>query len=115
MHVIQLVEGGATLRISFIFMVSVVFLVFAEPPVFCSVTYIQDENGTIDIGNYSDTWVGDWNGDGLKDLIVGAYSYNTPDWGKMRVYENKGTNETPVFSSFYYMQADGVDIVASSG
>ena len=87
----------------------------AQPVVFGSVSYISAENGTIDIGNYSDNWVGDWNGDGAKDLIVGACSYNTPDYGRMRVYENQGTNESPVFTTFYYMQADGADIVCSSG
>jgi len=90
-------------------------LVLAQAPVFSTVNYIQDSSGNIDVGNYSDTWVGDWNGDGLKDLIVGAYSYNTADYGRMRVYENQGTNAVPVFTTFYYMQADGADIICNSG
>jgi hypothetical protein len=103
------------LRTCLILLLSSTVLLFAEPPVFSTVTLLQDENGTIDIGNYSDPWAGDWNGDGMKDLIVGAFSYNTADYGRMRVYENKGTHADPVFTSFYYMQADGSDIIASAG
>ena len=52
--------------------------------------------------------VTDWNGDGLKDLIVGQYGE-----GKLSYYENKGSNESPVFNGFSYMQADGIDISVS--
>ncbi|MCK5117236.1 MAG: hypothetical protein KAR44_11595 [Candidatus Aegiribacteria sp.] len=52
----------------------------------------------------------DWNGDGLKDLILGQYSS-----GKLRYYENNDTNDSPMFGNYTFMQADGVDISLSSG
>ena len=54
--------------------------------------------------------VTDWNSDGLKDLIVGQYS-----GGKLRYYQNDDSNDSPMFSDFAYMQADGSDITLSSG
>ncbi len=54
--------------------------------------------------------VTDWNGDGLKDLMVGQYTS-----GKIRYYVNSGSNEAPVFTTFSYLQADGSDISVSSG
>jgi len=52
--------------------------------------------------------VTDWDGDGLKDLIIGQYS-----GGKMRLYINEGSNPAPVFGTFTYLQADGTDISLS--
>ncbi len=54
--------------------------------------------------------VHDWNGDGLKDLIVGQFSF-----GKIRFYPNEGTITDPVFTGYTFMQADGSDISLSSG
>ena len=52
----------------------------------------------------------DWDGDMLKDLLVGQYS-----GGKIRFYKNSGSNIAPVFTTFSYMQADGVDLAVSYG
>ena len=52
----------------------------------------------------------DWNGDGLKDLILGQYSS-----GKLRYYENNDSNDSPMFSNYTFMQADGADISLTSG
>jgi len=64
---------------------------------------------TLTIG-HANPLVFDWNGDGLKDLILGQYSS-----GKLRLYLNEGTNSSPIFNAFTYMQADGSDISVSSG
>jgi hypothetical protein len=64
---------------------------------------------TLAVG-HANPLVFDWNGDGLKDLILGQYSS-----GKIRLYLNEGTNSVPVFSSYTFMQADGTDISLSSG
>jgi hypothetical protein len=69
----------------------------------------------IDVGTYSDPLVTDWDQDGLKDLIVGQFSEGAPDEGKIRFYPNTGTNQSPVFISYSYLQADGSDIVCPSG
>lgn len=64
---------------------------------------------TLSLG-HANPLITDWNGDGLKDLIVGQFS-----GAKLRYYENSGTNAAPVFTEFTYMQSDGSDISLSSG
>jgi len=54
--------------------------------------------------------VGDWNGDGLKDLLVGVY-YN----GNVYYYQNSGTNEEPVFTNRVMLNAGGNPIALTSG
>lgn len=48
---------------------------------------MADKNGSVPN-------VGDWNGDGLKDLLVGVYTS-----GHIFYMENTGTNENPVFET----------------
>jgi len=64
---------------------------------------------TLSVG-HANPLVTDWNGDGLKDLMVGQYS-----GGKIRYYQNNDSNDSPVFDGFSYLQADGNDISLSSG
>ncbi|MBW3597562.1 MAG: FG-GAP repeat protein [Planctomycetes bacterium] len=49
-------------------------------------------------------WMGDFDGDGKNDLLVGEY-YD----GRCRVYLNRGTNENPVFEDFRWFKA-GADL-----
>jgi hypothetical protein len=55
--------------------------------------------------------VTDWDGDGLKDLIIGEFSPN----GKVRFYKNIATNTAPEFESYSYIKANGVDIKLTTG
>ena len=57
-----------------------------------------------------DPFLVDWNGDGLNDLVIGQFTQ-----GKVRFYPNSGTNQSPVFTTFAYLQADGADITCSYG
>ena len=66
-------------------------------------TIMVDNNGVIPN-------VGDWNGDGVKDLLVGTY-YN----GNVYYYENSGTNEAPIFPDRVMLQADGATIAVTYG
>jgi hypothetical protein len=52
----------------------------------------------------------DWNGDGAKDLLVGAF-YN----GFIYYYQNHGTNAAPLFQGRVQLEADGVQIALSYG
>ena len=94
----------------------VLFLIFpvvlmAQPPSFGPVVHINANGSpiTVDAGHANPSVV-DWDGDGLKDLLVGQFGS-----GKIRFYKNSGTNEAPVFTDFSYLQADGSDISLSSG
>ncbi len=77
---------------------------------FASPYYLQCAGTTIDVQYYGAPCVVDWDGDGLKDLITGQFYY-----GNIRFYRNEGTNESPVFNSFSYLQADGTNIAMGYG
>ncbi len=68
-------------------------------------TYTWLQSGGANIKWYrSCPQVADMNGDGKKDLIIGG------DNGKVMYYENVGTNATPVFNGYEYLESDGSDI-----
>ena len=50
----------------------------------------------------------DFNGDGKKDLVVGAMD------GLIRLYINDGTNGSPNFAAMTLIQADGVNLIVPS-
>ncbi|UCC29042.1 MAG: hypothetical protein JSU86_12650 [Phycisphaerales bacterium] len=54
-----------------------------------------------------------WNGDDLKDLIVGEGS-GIAGPGKVRVYLNIGTVSSPQFSGFFHVQSNGSDLAVSA-
>ena len=45
----------------------------------------------------------DWNNDGKKDLLTGEYN------GTVRIYLNTGTDASPVFPSYQFLQVAGVN------
>jgi hypothetical protein len=71
-------------------------------------------NGSeLDVMYVSSATFADWDGDGLKDLIVGsmvdtvmAAQYA----GHLTLFSNSGTNDSPVFTYSTAMQADGMEI-----
>lgn len=85
-------------------------LAAAAPPVYGAPSMLVADSVTIDVGYYGAPCVTDWNGDGLKDLVLGQF-----DQGKIRIYLNSGTNSSPVFTTFSYMQSGGVDITLPYG
>lgn len=64
----------------------------------------------IDVGYYAAPCVADWDGDGLKDLILGQFAS-----GYIRFYKNEGSNASPIFNSFSYLYADGSIISMAYG
>ena len=47
-------------------------------------------------------FVGDFDGDGVRDLLVGQYFE-----GRLRVYRNTGTRAAPKFDSYVWFKAGG--------
>lgn len=60
----------------------------------------------LDIGGigYAAPFVGDFDMDGRRDLMVGQFRE-----GKMRIFLNEGTNETPKFSKDYVWFQNGAE------
>ena len=62
-------------------------------PVFDAGTFVQANSSDISIGARATSIFDDWNNDGKKDLIAGAYD------GKIHIFINEGTNSTPDFQT----------------
>ncbi|HZN41653.1 MAG TPA: hypothetical protein VFD82_22810 [Planctomycetota bacterium] len=55
----------------------------------------------VDIGHAA-PYVVDFDGDGVRDLLVGQFGN-----GRCRIYKNTGTNATPQFGEFTFLEAGG--------
>ncbi len=62
-------------------------------PVYNTYSLLQVGGVAFDIGTRSAPRIYDWNGDGLKDMLVGEFT------GSAYFLENTGTNAAPVFNS----------------
>ena len=81
---------------------------------FDEVHYLQSAGSDLQVSEYSVPSLADWNADGLLDLIVGEKTAEST--GKIRVYANQGTSESPVFGGFAYAQTTEGDLsVLASG
>ncbi len=56
----------------------------------------------IDVAGHAAPFLGDFNGDGKNDLLVGQNV-----GGRLRIYRNSGTNARPKFGSFEWFKAGG--------
>ena len=63
--------------------------------------FIRDGGMDLNVGRRAAPDVFDWNGDGRKDLIVGNMD------GKILIYLNRGTDDSPSFDGFEYLMAGG--------
>lgn len=84
-----------------------------EAPAFDAGTYVQvglpGAKADINVGARATPNPVDWNGDGRKDLIVGAVD------GKVRVYVNEGTDSEPDFRTVLFAQENGADLAVPTG
>src|SRR5262245_57286628 len=53
---------------------------------------------------HSAPFAGDFDGDGVRDLLVGQY-----EQGRLRIYRNLGTNSEPRFDAHTWLTAGGQD------
>ncbi len=56
--------------------------------------YVQAAGHDLDVGQYATPEVTDWNGDGLRDLLVGGGE------GTIGLFINEGSPSTPVFNTY---------------
>ena len=65
---------------------------------------VQNAGGDLWIFGYSVPSCADWDADGKRDLIVGEGGSSYPD-GRVRIYRNVGSAETPAFAGYVYAMA----------
>lgn len=74
--------------------------------------HVQAEGKPIDVQivGHSAPFVGDIDGDGVRDLIVGQF-----DDGRLRIYRNLGTNLGPRFEAYRWFEAGGATGTVPAG
>ena len=102
------------LSISFFFLLSIVVSASTAGLVLGPEQAVQAGGFDLRVPGYSVPSFVHWNDDGLKDLVVGEGSGIT-GFGLVRVYLNSGTPGNPVFTEFFYAQADGTDLQSPGG
>jgi len=70
---------------------------------------IKANGGDIKVPGYSVPSFVDWNNDGLRDLVIGQGSGSYPP-GKVRVYLNVGTESSPQFTDYFFVQSQDADL-----
>jgi len=66
--------------------------------------HIQAGDQPLDVqrDGHSAPFAGDFDGDGVRDLLVGQY-----EQGRLRIYRNLGTNAEPRFDAHTWLSAGG--------
>jgi hypothetical protein len=95
-------------------MVAAVFGAEKEPVAtakFATPIKIEAKDGPIDVEiGHAAPFYGDFNGDGVSDLLVGQFGD-----GKLRIYKNVGTAAEPKFADYEFFQAGGKDATVPFG
>lgn len=73
---------------------------------------VQAGGINIDVPGYSVPSFVLWNGDSLRDLVVGEGGGGVVE-AKVRIYLNTGTSNAPQFTGFFYAQSNGSDLVGA--
>jgi len=102
---------GGVMRKAVIALLVAAAISIAQLPTFSQPFFVQANGVDLVVSaSIPDPCVVDWDGDGLKDLIIGQFSS-----GKIRFYPNSGSNANPVFTTYTFLQAGGVDITMAYG
>jgi hypothetical protein len=68
-----------------------------------------DAKTNLNVGGCATLEIVDWNNDGLPDLLVGGMD------GRIRLYLNEGTLDSPDFRTVVFLQDGGHDLLVSTG
>ncbi len=90
------------MKLLFVTLLFFPLLLSADAPTFAAPVHVLANGVPLTVSAHAAPSVVDWDGDGVKDLLVGQYT-----GGNIRLYINSGTNSSPVFTTYSYMQADG--------
>ena len=103
-----------TFSISVFFLLSIAASASAAGLILGPEQIVQAGGADISVPGYSVPSFVHWDGDGLKDLVVGEGSGLT-GFGLVRVYLNSGTPGSPVFTGYFYAQSNGSDLQSPGG
>ncbi len=78
-----------------------------QNPSFDGGTFLKVGNRDINVGMRATPSVVDWNSDGKKDLVSGAYD------SRIHIFINEGTDTEPVFLMETFAQADGSSLIVT--
>lgn len=69
----------------------------AEAGELAAPVHVMADGQPLDVGGigYAAPFMGDYDGDGVRDLLVGVFSE-----GRLRIYRNLGTNAKPEFGGY---------------
>lgn len=67
--------------------------------------HVMADGQPLDVGGigYAAPFLGDFDGDGVRDLLVGEFSK-----GRLRIYRNSGTDSNPQFGTYEWFK-DGAE------
>ncbi len=80
-----------------------------EAPAFDAGVFLTRAGADIDVGARATPTVLDWDGDGRRDLVVGALD------GRVRLYANSGTDAAPEYLTEAMVPQGGVDLLVPTG